>query len=102
MVRGRLLGIAALVCLALAGCHDPNRVRQVEAFAVLNTTEFDFGEVPVGEWRQGEVRIRNVGNVPFTPMEVLKLDDNPSFLAELADAGIKIKPGEERAVKLFF
>ncbi|MDQ3262915.1 MAG: choice-of-anchor D domain-containing protein [Myxococcota bacterium] len=107
MVRGRQSGIVGLVCWAAVvaasvGCHEPNRVRQVEAYAVLNTTVFDFGGVPVGEWREGEVRIRNVGHVPFTPMEVLKLDNNPSFQAELLDPGLRILPGEERGVRLYF
>src|SRR5688572_21610467 len=61
----------------------------------------DFGEVPVGEWRELEVNVKNVGFVPFRALEALALDGDPSFVVEL-DGPDRLKPGEERVIWVRF
>jgi hypothetical protein len=84
------------------GCHDPNQIRSLEARAVLNTTSLDFGGVGVGLWKELGVKIQNVGYVPFAALDVLKLDGNPSFEAEIVNPAQLIQPGESRTVKVRF
>lgn len=98
---GRVLGLAALTA-AVAACHEPGNTRSVEAAAVVDTEALDFGEVPVGEWREREVLIRNVGYVPFFALEALALDGNPSYQVELVDGGSSVQPGESKVVKVRF
>src|SRR5437016_816961 len=59
--RWALLGAA---CLVSAACHEP-KLRAVRAVALFDKDDLDFGEVPVGEWREATVHISNVGYVPF-------------------------------------
>lgn len=97
---GRRCGVAAVV-LVLAACHQPDQVRQVEATAVFDTTALDFGQVPVGEWREMDVTVQNAGYVPFTASEALRLLDNPSFQVELVGGG-KVLSGERRTIHVRF
>ncbi|HEY8206764.1 MAG TPA: choice-of-anchor D domain-containing protein, partial [Myxococcaceae bacterium] len=102
MASGRVSGMAmAGVALLLAACHEPRQTGLVSASAAVEPAVLDFGEVPVGEWRSLEVTIKNVGFVPFHALEVLRLDDNPSFTAELESSG-KIMPGADRRVVVSF
>ena len=91
-LRGRALLLAALAAGAVA-CHEDERTRSVQATAVLDVDVLDFGEVPVGEWREREVRIRNVGYVPFYALDALGLAGNPSYEVELAEGGGVERPG---------
>jgi hypothetical protein len=97
----RVLGLAVLAAM-LAACHEPGRTRSVQAAAVVDTEVLDFGEVPVGEWREREVLIRNVGYVPFFALEALALDGNPSYQVELVDGESRVLPGESKGVKVRF
>lgn len=97
---GRVLGLATVA--AMAACHEPGRTRAVEAAAVVDTEALDFGEVPVGEWREREVLIRNVGYVPFSALEALALEGNPSYQVELTHGGGRVMPGESLPVKVRF
>lgn len=100
-LRGRALLLAALAAGAVA-CHEDERTRSVQATAVLDVDVLDFGEVPVGEWREREVRIRNVGYVPFYALDALGLAGNPSYEVELAEGGGRVMPGESHLVKVRF
>lgn len=97
-----ILGAALTVISALgaAGCHEPRQTQKVVAVGVLDTSALDFGEVPVGEWRTARVKVQNVGYVPFNALEVLKLEDNPSFHVEISDG--RVMPGQEREVVVRF
>ncbi|EAU69320.1 hypothetical protein STIAU_8045 [Stigmatella aurantiaca DW4/3-1] len=86
----------------MAACHEPGRTRAVEAAAVVDTEALDFGEVPVGEWREREVLIRNVGYVPFSALEALALEGNPAYQVELTNGGGRVMPGESLPVKVRF
>ncbi len=100
----RVVGVArwgVVLLVALAGCRDSSRVVNVEATALFDQSALDFGEVPVGEWRETELKIRNVGDVPFNAVELLRLQNNPSYEVEL-DGPSRIGPGEERPVKVRF
>lgn len=90
----------ALAMLVGVGCHEPKQTRQVLASGVLDTSALDFGDVPVGEWRSAKVKVRNVGYVPFSALEVVRFADNPSFIVELDDG--KVFPGEEREIQVRF
>ena len=85
----------------LAACHDTGETRAVQATAAVDTNALDFGEVPVGEWREKVVRLRNVGYVPFHALEALKLGDNPSYEVSF-DGDARLMPGEEKLVKVRF
>jgi hypothetical protein len=87
--------------LLFGACHEPGYVKQVEATAIFDTSALDFGEVPVGEWREREVTVQNAGYVPFTASEAFKLKDNPSFVVELEGEG-KVNAGETRTVRVKF
>ena len=103
MVRGirkAVLGVLVLQSAALLACHDGNYVRNVYATAVFDQAALDFGEVPVGEWREKEITVRNVGYVPFRLVEALKLDDNPSYVVEAPQT--LVPSGETRTVKVKF
>lgn len=101
--RGRVLGLGLVVLAgALVACHDKERTRSVHATAVVSPDTLDFGEVPVGEWREAEVRVRNVGYVPFFALEALALEGNPSFQVELVDGGGRVLPGEDKRVVVRF
>ncbi|RJS26043.1 hypothetical protein DRW03_06170 [Corallococcus sp. H22C18031201] len=100
-VRGRALLVAALALGAVA-CHDNARIRSVQATAVLDTDAIDFGDVPVGEWREKQVRIRNVGYVPFFAIEALGLAGNASYQVELVNGSGRVMPGESHVVKVRF
>ncbi|MBZ4370038.1 choice-of-anchor D domain-containing protein [Corallococcus sp. AS-1-6] len=99
--RGRVVLLASLVAGTMA-CHEEDQTRAVQATAVLDVDALDFGEVPVGEWREKEVRIRNVGYVPFSALEALGLGNNPSYQVELTDGGGRVPPGESHVVKVRF
>lgn len=96
----RVLGLAVLAAV-MSACHEPGNTRSVQAAAVVDNEQLDFGEVPVGEWREQQVLIRNVGYVPFTALEALKLGDNPSYQVELVEGG-RVEPGESKVVKVRF
>jgi hypothetical protein len=98
---GRVLGLAVLAAM-MAACHEPGNTRAVQAAAVVDTEVLDFGEVPVGEWREQEVLIRNVGYVPFFALEALSLGNNPSYQVELVDGGSRVMPGESKPVRVRF
>ncbi|MBN1203304.1 MAG: choice-of-anchor D domain-containing protein [Myxococcaceae bacterium] len=98
---GRVLGLLVLAA-TVAACHEPGRIRAVEAAAMVDTDALDFGEVPVGEWREQEVLIRNVGYVPFFALEALGLEGNPSYQVELVQGGGRVLPGESKVVKVRF
>nr|BDT37070.1 choice-of-anchor D domain-containing protein [Myxococcus sp. MH1] len=100
-LRGRVLALAVLVTTTMA-CHEGNETRSVQATAVVDMDVLDFGEVPVGEWREREVRIRNVGYVPFFAIEALAIIGNPSYEVELTDGGGRVMPGESHLVKVRF
>lgn len=89
------------VALLCAACHEPRQTSLVSASAAIEPAALDFGEVPVGEWASQEVTIKNVGFVSFSALQVLRLDGNPSFTAELAGAS-KVMPGEDRVVTVRF
>jgi hypothetical protein len=85
MVRRGIGGTVAGVVLlggVLSACHEPESLRSVRATAVIDQMALDFGEVPVGEWREKEIVVRNMGQAPFTLMEALQLADNPSYHVE--------------------
>lgn len=103
-MRGRasLVALAALAALVTAACHEPVQVRPAEAIAAVEPAVVDFGEVPVGEWRELETRVKNVGVVSFRVLEALALDGNPSFAVVALDGQDRLMPGEERAVQVRF
>jgi len=100
-LRGQVLALAVLAATGVA-CHEPDETRSVQATAVVDTDVLDFGEVPVGEWREKEVRIRNVGYVPFHALDALGLADNPSYVVELTEGGGRVMPGESHIVRVRF
>src|SRR5688572_26013222 len=94
-VSGRWAAVASAMLVLAAGCHEPKQVKTVQAIAVFDQTALDFGEVPVGEWRETEVRIQNAGYVAFTAHEALMLTDEPSY--EIEFGGLqRVLPGEDR------
>ncbi|MBX5483666.1 MAG: choice-of-anchor D domain-containing protein [Myxococcaceae bacterium] len=99
-IRRAVMGALALQAGLLGACHDGDYVRNVHATAVFDQAALDFGRVPVGEWREKEITVRNVGYVPFSLIEALELEDNPSFVVE-AKRDL-IRSGETRAVKVRF
>ncbi|NBD14495.1 MULTISPECIES: choice-of-anchor D domain-containing protein [Corallococcus] len=99
--RGRYVLLASLVAGTMA-CHEEDQTRGVQATAVLDVDALDFGDVPVGEWREKDVRIRNVGYVPFSALEALGLGNNPAYQVELTDGGGRVPPGESHVVKVRF
>src|SRR5262245_57254359 len=102
MARGRVSRMAmAGAALLLAACHEPRQTGLVSASAAVEPAVLDFGEVPVGEWSSLAVTIKNVGFVPFHALEVLRLDENPAFTAELENTG-KVMPGADRRVIVSF
>lgn len=99
--RGRAVLLASLMAGTMA-CHEEDQTRGVQATAVLDMDALDFGEVPVGEWREKEVRIRNVGYVPFSALEALGIGNNPAYQVELTEGGGRVPPGESHVVKVRF
>ncbi|HEX8820821.1 MAG TPA: choice-of-anchor D domain-containing protein, partial [Archangium sp.] len=97
---GRIIGLSLLVA-SLAACHEPGNTRSVQANAAVDADALDFGEVPVGEWREKQVRVRNVGYVPFRALEALGLQGNPSFEVS-AEGEDRVPPGGERVVRVRF
>ncbi|MGZ3457562.1 MAG: choice-of-anchor D domain-containing protein, partial [Archangium sp.] len=97
---GRILGLSLLVAL-VAACHEPGNTRSVQAKAAVDTDALDFGEVPVGEWREQLVHIRNVGYVPFHALEALGLKGDPSYQITFQGEG-RVMPGEEKEVRVRF
>ncbi|HZN95501.1 MAG TPA: choice-of-anchor D domain-containing protein, partial [Myxococcales bacterium] len=93
--------MVGLLLAASSACHDPRQVGLVSASAAIEPAVVDFGEVPVGEWSSLQVKIKNVGFVSFHALQVLRLEGNPSFTAELDDTG-KVMPGEDRLVTVSF
>jgi len=85
----------------LVGCHEPGQVRSVEAAATMDQDALDFGEVPVGEWSERVVRLRNVGYVPFSALDALNLEGNPSYEVRFEGQG-RVGPGEEKEVLVRF
>jgi hypothetical protein len=87
---------------SLVGCHDSERTRAVQATAVVSPDTVDFGDVPVGEWREAEVRVRNIGYVPFFALDALGLSNNPSYEVKMVDGGGRVLPGEDKRVLVRF
>ena len=100
-LRGRLLALALLATTAVA-CHEGDETRAVQAAAVLDVDVLDFGDVPVGEWRQKQVRIRNVGYVPFFALDALGLGGNPAYEVALGEGDGRVMPGESYLVHVRF
>jgi hypothetical protein len=94
------LGLSALLLAALCGCHEPPQLKTALAAGVIDETDVDFGQVPVGEWRDRDIHVRNVGDASFNALEALKVSGDASFFVEL-DPG-RVKPGETRAVRVRF
>src|SRR5919197_1409159 len=84
MVRRGMGGTVVGVVLAgvLGACHGPQQLRSLRATAVIDQNVIDFGEVPVGEWREAEITVRNISQAPFNLLEALQLADNPSYQLE--------------------
>ncbi len=81
--RFRELGLAGvLFAILIGGCDDTGKVRYVEATAMFDSGVLDFGEVPVGEWREARIAVRNGSRVPFRLLEALQLDKHPAFHVE--------------------
>jgi hypothetical protein len=97
----RVLGLGVLAAM-VAACHEPKQTQPVQAAAVIDREQLDFGEVPVGEWRERDVLIRNVGVVPFFALEALALDGNPSYQVELLDGESRVMPGDSKVVRVRF
>jgi hypothetical protein len=72
----------------------------VPAAAVIDESSLDFGEVPVGEWRNAYIHVRNIGYVPFNAIDALKIGTDSSFHVDL-DPG-RVQPGEARPVRVRF
>src|SRR5918996_313649 len=83
MVRRGILAALALTSV-FGACHDQRWVRPIQATAVFDESALDFGDVPVGEWREANITVRNAGHAPFTLMEALQLGDDPSYQVEAA------------------
>jgi hypothetical protein len=92
--------VVAVLTAGLVACHDGDQIMSVHATADYDQAALDFGEVPVGEWREREIEVRNVGHVPFTLVEALKLNDNPSFHVDFAQE--LLESGQKRKVKVRF
>ncbi len=97
---GRIIGLSLLAAL-LAACHEPGNTRSVQATAAVDSDALDFGEVPVGQWREKVVRIRNVGYVPFRALEALGLEGNPAYQVSFDGEG-RVEPGAEKLVRVRF
>ncbi|HEX8434383.1 choice-of-anchor D domain-containing protein [Archangium sp.] len=97
---GRIIGLS-LLALSLAACHEPGNTRSVQAQAAVDADALDFGDVPVGEWREKQVRLRNVGYVPFHALEALGLKGDPSYEVSFEGEG-RIMPGDEKRVRVRF
>lgn len=100
-LKGRVFALALLATTGVA-CHEGDETRAVQATAVLDVDVLDFGEVPVGEWRERQVRIRNIGYVPFFALDALGLAGNPSYEVELGEGGGRVLPGESHLVHVRF
>lgn len=83
---------ALSVFLLAAACHDPRMLHGVRAAASIDPAFLDFGEVPVGEWREARVHLRNVGYVSFRALGLESKLENDAFHSRL-DPG-SVLPGE--------
>lgn len=97
---GRFFRLSLLAALLVA-CHEPGNTRSVQAQAAVDTDALDFGEVPVGEWREKVVRLRNVGYVPFHALDALGLRGDPSYVVSFEGEG-RVMPGDEKLVHVRF
>jgi hypothetical protein len=97
---GRIIGLSLLV-VSLVACHEPGNTRDVQAKAAMDADVLDFGEVPVGEWREKKVHVRNVGYVPFHALDALGLKGDPSYEVSFEGEG-RIPPGGEKVVRVRF
>src|SRR5262245_48057919 len=93
------LGTLAMA-LALASCHQPGEVQTVSAAAVIDESSLDFGIVPLGEWHEAAIHVRNVGRASFNVLEALKVNGDGAFYVD-ADPG-RVRPGERRPVHIRF
>ncbi|PTL83897.1 hypothetical protein [Vitiosangium sp. GDMCC 1.1324] len=98
---GRRIIWLSLLAGLLAACHEPGNTRSVQAKAAVDADALDFGEVPVGEWREKIVRLRNVGYVPFHALEALGLKGDPSYEISFDGEG-RVMPGDEKLVHVRF
>ncbi|WNG50174.1 choice-of-anchor D domain-containing protein [Archangium minus] len=97
---GRIIWLSLLTAF-LAACHEPGNTRSVQAKAAVDSDVLDFGEVPVGQWREKVVRLRNVGYVPFHALEALGLKGDPSYEVSFEGEG-RVMPGDEMRVLVRF
>jgi hypothetical protein len=97
---GRIIGLSLLAAI-LAACHEPGNTRSVLAKAAVDADALDFGEVPVGEWREQVVRVRNVGYVPFHALEALGLKGDPAYEVSF-EGESRVMPGSEKVVRVRF
>lgn len=74
--------LTVVVVVGGAACHDVESTRTVRPQAVVEGAPLDFGEVPVGEWREASLVVRNIGFTAVNLREVLGLENNPSFEVE--------------------
>src|SRR5690242_12770373 len=98
---GRRIIWLSLLAGLLAACHEPGNTRSVQAKAAVDADALDFGEVPVGEWREKIVRLRNVGYVPFHALDALGLKGDPSYEISFDGEG-RVLPGDEKLVHVRF
>ncbi len=100
--RFRELGLAmALFAILIGGCDDTGKVRHVDAIARFDASLLDFGEVPVGEWREAPITVMNASKVPFRVSEALQLDKHPAFYID-ANTDARVPPFGSRDVIVRF
>src|SRR5215470_8238408 len=97
--KSRAIGIL-LLSVSVASCHDSDQLKTVNATAAIDESVIDLGEVPVGEWHEADLHIRNIGYAPFNALEALKVSGDQNFYVEL-DPG-RVRPGETKVVRIRF
>src|SRR4051812_1534484 len=102
MASGRASRMAMTgVALLLAACHEPRQTGLVIASAAVEPAVLASGEVRGGEGRPREGTTKTAGSAPSHALEILRLDGNPSFTAELQGSG-KVMPGADKKVIVSF
>lgn len=100
-MRANRAGLGGLLlAIGLFSCHEPGQVKTVNATAVIDEAAIDFGQVPVGEWHEREIHIRNVGYTPFNALDALRVSGDNTFFVDV-DPG-RVRPGETHAVRVRF
>ena len=57
---------------------------------------------PVGEWRTKKLQLRNVGDVPFNALDIIRTPKNPSFEIKLEEGHGQILPGRSKPIQVSF